>query len=219
MTNGIHDMGGMHGFGPVTPEEDEPVFHAAWEGRVWALQRATLPVGLWNLDLIRASHEALPPDFYLKASYYEIWERGIENRFLAHGLIGADEIEAGHSLHPPKPVKRTLTLADVEKGFQRGNFYRPAQAPAKFKPGATVRTKNINPKTHTRLPRYARDRVGVVEAIRGCHAYPDSIVLGKGEDPQWLYTVVFDGKELWGPDAAPGLKVSIEAFEPYLEPA
>ncbi|HLI19724.1 MAG TPA: SH3-like domain-containing protein, partial [Stellaceae bacterium] len=107
----------------------------------------------------------------------------------------------------------------VDKSLTRGSYYRPEQGPAKFKPGAKVRTKNINPTTHTRLPRYARDRVGVIEAVRGCHVYPDSVVLGKGDDPQWLYTVVFDGKELWGPDAAPGLTVSIEAFEPYLEPA
>jgi nitrile hydratase beta subunit len=217
--NGIHDMGGMHGFGPVTPETDEPVFHAAWEGRVWALQRATLALGLWNLDLVRASHEALPPHVYLDASYYEIWQRGMENRFLAHGLVGADELDAGHALHPAKPVKRTLTVADTEKGFQRGCYFREPRAPARFGPGDKVRTKNINPISHTRLPRYARDRVGAVEAIRGCHVYPDSVALGKGDDPQWLYTVVFDGKELWGPDAAAGLKVSIEAFEPYLEPA
>jgi nitrile hydratase len=82
-----------------------------------------------------------------------------------------------------------------------------------------VRTKNIHPKTHTRLPRYARDKVGVVEALRGCHVFPDTVAIGKGEDPQWLYTVLFDGRELWGESAEASLKVSIEAFEPYLEPA
>ncbi|HYQ07915.1 MAG TPA: SH3-like domain-containing protein, partial [Xanthobacteraceae bacterium] len=101
----------------------------------------------------------------------------------------------------------------------RGSFARPAQKPAKFKPGDRVRTKNIHPTTHTRLPRYARDKVGVVEALRGCHVFPDTVAIGKGEDPQWLYTVLFDGRELWGESAEPSLKVSIEAFEPYLEPA
>jgi len=101
----------------------------------------------------------------------------------------------------------------------RGSFARPPQKPARFKPGDRVRTKNIHPKTHTRLPRYARGRVGVIEALRGCHVFPDTVAIGKGEDPQWLYTVLFDGRELWGDNAEPSLKVSIEAFEPYLEPA
>ncbi|HVA15330.1 MAG TPA: nitrile hydratase subunit beta [Stellaceae bacterium] len=217
--NGVHDMGGMHGFGPVTLEKDEPVFHGAWEGRVFAMQRATFFLGLWNLDLARASVEHLPPPVYLGVSYYDKWRLGLESRLMSYGLVGADELRAGHALHPAKPVKRKLAAAEVDKSLQRGSYGRPAQAPARFAPGAAVRTKNINPTTHTRLPRYARDRVGTIEAVRGCHVFPDSVVLGKGEDPQWLYTVVFDGKELWGEQAAPGLKVSIEAFEPYLEPA
>jgi nitrile hydratase subunit beta len=107
----------------------------------------------------------------------------------------------------------------VPNTLTRGSYSRPAQAPARFKPGDKVRTKNIHPLTHTRLPRYARDRVGAVEAIRGCHVFPDTVAIGNGENPQWLYTVLFDGRELWGDNADPSLKVSIEAFEPYLEPA
>ena len=103
--------------------------------------------------------------------------------------------------------------------LNRGSFARPAVAPARFKPGDRVRTKNINPRTHTRLPRYARDKVGTVEANRGCQVFPDTVAIGAGEQPQWLYTVVFSGRELWGDEADPALKVSIEAFEPYLEPA
>jgi nitrile hydratase beta subunit len=217
--NGVHDMGGMHGFGPVTPEKDEPVFHADWEGRVFAMQRATGLLGYWNIDIGRAAVEKLPPHIYLGVTYYEKWERGLEARLLSFGLVSDDELQAGHALHPAKPIKRKLAAADVDNALQRGSYFRKEQAPARFKPGDKVRTKNINPVSHTRLPRYARDRVGIVEAIRGCHVYPDSVVLGKGDDPQWLYTVVFDGKELWGPDATAGLKVSIEAFEPYLEPA
>lgn len=217
--NGVHDMGGMQGFGPVQPEKNEPVFHASWEGRVFAMQRATGFLGYWNIDMGRAAVEKLPPHIYLGVTYYEKWQRGLEARLLSFGLVDAEEIEAGHALHPAKPVKRKLTAAEVENGLQRGSYYRPPQAPAKFRPGEKVRTKNINPTSHTRLPRYARDRVGVIEAIRGCHVFPDSVVLGRGEDPQWLYTVVFGGKELWGEQAAPGLEVSIEAFEPYLEPA
>jgi nitrile hydratase subunit beta len=107
----------------------------------------------------------------------------------------------------------------VPNTLSRGSFARPAQAPARFAAGDKVRTKNIHPATHTRLPRYARDKVGVIEAIRGCHVYPDTVAIGQGENPQWLYTVVFESRELWGDAADPSLKISIEAFEPYLEPA
>lgn len=217
--NGVHDMGGMHGFGAVQPERNEPVFHAAWEGRVYAMQRATSFLGLWNIDIGRASIELLPPAVYLSVSYYEKWERGLESRLLSYGLVGADELEAGRSLRPGKSVAHKLLEFEIAKALQRGSYARPARTPARFQTGATVRTKNINPASHTRLPRYARGHVGVVEAVRGCHVYPDAVVLGHGEDPQWLYTVVFDGREIWGRDADPTLKVSIEAFEPYLEPA
>jgi nitrile hydratase subunit beta len=88
---------------------------------------------------------------------------------------------------------------------------------ARFKAGDRVRTANINPEGHTRLPRYAREKEGWIEAIRGCHVFPDSKAAGKGDDPQWLYTVVFKGQDLWGANADPSLNVSIEAFEPYLE--
>ena len=101
----------------------------------------------------------------------------------------------------------------------RGSFFRQPQAPARFKLGDRVRTKNIHPPTHTRLPRYARGRFGVVELVHGCHAFPDAVAIDKGDDPQWLYTVVFDGRELWGADADPTVTVSIDAFEPYLDQA
>jgi nitrile hydratase beta subunit len=216
--NGVHDMGGMQGFGPVKPEKNEPVFHAQWEGRVLGMQRAMGYVGLWNIDMSRAATESLPPHLYLGVSYYEKWLLGLEHRLLAHGLVGRDEIEAGHSLRPGKALTRKLTPAVVET-MTRGSFARSAQAPARFEPGARVRAKNINPATHTRLPRYVRGHVGIIEAVRGCHVFPDAVVKGDGENPQWLYTVVFTGRELWGEEADPALKVSVEAWEPYLEPA
>jgi len=215
----IHDMGGMHGFGKVEPEPNEPVFHSGWEGRVLALNRAMAYTGATNIDQSRAAIEALPPDVYLTSSYYKKWALGLEARVVKYGLAGANEIKAGHASQPGKAVARKLSVADVPNSLTRGSFARPAPAPARFQPGDRVRTKNIHPATHTRLPRYARDKVGVVEALRGCHVFPDAVVLGKGEDPQWLYTVLFEGRELWGDDAEPSLKVSIEAFEPYLEPA
>jgi nitrile hydratase len=217
--DGIHDMGGMHGFGKVETESDEPVFHAPWEGRTMALNRALGYTGIWTIDQTRYGIERLPPDIYLNSSYYKKWAVRLENLLMEKGLIGADELKAGHALRPGKQLKRTLAAADVPNTLSRGSFTRPAQGPARFKPGDRVRTKNIHPKTHTRLPRYARDRVGVIEAIRGCHVFPDTAAQGKGDDPQWLYTVLFDGRELWGRDTDPTLKVSIEAFEPYLDPA
>jgi nitrile hydratase len=229
MSNTIHDMGGMHGFGPVAAEPNEPPFHVPWEGRVLAMQRAMGYTRLWTIDGGRASIESLPPLTYLAASYYEKWFLGLEKRVVAHGLVGADEIAAGHSLRPGRGLNRKLTAADVPTMLNRGNYERPAAAPAAFKAGDPVRTRNLNPATHTRLPRYARGKLGTVEAVRGCHVYPDSAALGPtdqvrglkahGDDPQWLYTVVFTARELWGEDADPQVTVSIEAFEPYLSPA
>lgn len=217
--DGVHDMGGMHGFGKVEPEPNEPVFHADWEAHCLALTRAMGYTGVWTIDQTRAGIEELPPDVYLSSSYYKKWELRLEKLVVALGLAGADELEAGHALRPGKSLKRKLAPAEVPNTLTRGSFARPAPVPARFAPGDRVHTKNIHPQTHTRLPRYARDKIGIVEAIRGCHVFPDTVAIGRGEDPQWLYTVVFQGRELWGDGAEPSLKISIEAFEPYLEPA
>jgi len=215
--DGIHDMGGMHGFGKVEPEQDEPVFHAPWEGRCLALNRAMGAIGAWTIDEGRAGIEQLPPDVYLAASYYGKWALRLQNMVVARGFAGTDELAAGHALRSGQPLRRMLTVADVPRTLTRGSFGREALAPARFAVGDRVRTKNIHPATHTRLPRYARGHVGAVEAIRGCHVFPDSTAVGGGENPQWLYNVVFDARELFGEAADPTLKVSIEAFEPYLE--
>ena len=215
--DGIHDMGGMHGFGKIESEKNEPVFHAAWEGRCQALNRAMSAIGAWTIDEGRAGIEELPPDVYLASSYYGKWALRLHNMVVARGLAGADELAAGRALREGKPLSRKLTAADVLSTLTRSSFGRPAPSRARFAIGDRVRTKNIHPATHTRLPRYARGHVGVVEAIRGCHVFPDSTAVGGGENPQWLYTVVFDARELFGEAADPTLKVSIEAFEPYLE--
>jgi len=216
MSNTIHDMGGMHGFGPVEPEPNEPVFHAEWEGRVLAMQRAMGYTRLWTIDGGRASLETLPPLEYLGSSYYRRWFLGLEKRLVAHGLVGEDEIAAGRSLRPGRGLNRKLTLADAKR-VRYPSYDRPAPAPAKFQAGDQVRTANIHPTTHTRLPRYARDKLGRIEAVRGCHVFPDSAAVGVGDNPQWLYTVVFSARELWGEAADPEVTVSIEAFEPYLQ--
>ena len=216
--DGVHDMGGMDGFGKVAPEPNEPVFHERWEGRVLAIQRAIRALEAWNIDWDRYGIELLLPQVYLTSSYYKRWFLRSVNLLVQRGFIEADKIAAGHVLRPGKePGRGKFTLADVARVVRRGSYGRPAPAPARFKIGDRVRTKNIHPRTHTRLPRYARGHVGVVERLHGAHIFPDSVVAGKGEDPQWLYTVRFDAQELWGVDADPTVKVSIEAFEPYLE--
>jgi nitrile hydratase beta subunit len=217
--DGIHDMGGMDGFGKVEPEPNEPPFHAPWEGRVMALQRAMSYAGAWLIDHARYAQERLPPLTYLSASYYQKWALAMEMNVLERGLAGPQELNAGHALTPGKPLQRKLAPAAIPEKLTRGSFFRPQQGPARFKPGDRVRTKNMHPLTHTRLPRYARDKVGAVERCNGCHIFPDSVALDLGDNPQWLYTVVFEGRELWGEGADPALKVSIDAFEPYLDPA
>jgi nitrile hydratase len=218
--NGVHDMGGMDGFGKVEPEPNEPVFHEPWEGRVMAMNRAMGATGMWNIDVGRFSREVLPPHVYLASSYYRKWFLGLEQMLLERGLVDADEIAAGHALRPGKPLKRgKFDVAAVDRVMTRGSFSRPSPAPARFKPGDRVRAKNIHPVSHTRLPRYVRGHVGVVERLHGSHVFPDTVVAGQGESPQWLYTVCFDSRELWGADADPTVKISIDAFEPYLDPA
>jgi nitrile hydratase subunit beta len=214
----VHDMGGMDGFGKVEAEKDEPVFHAPWEGRVLAMQRAMGYAGAWHIDHARFAQERLPPLTYLGVSYYQRWELAMEKNVTERGFASAAELEAGHAQGPGKALPRKLTL-DLVPGLSRSTFYRQQQGPQRFQPGDRVRTKNIHPATHTRLPRYARGKLGTVESCHGCHMYPDSVAIDRGDDPQWLYTVVFDGPELWGPDSDPTLRISIEAFEPYLEPA
>ena len=218
--NGVHDMGGMDGFGSVEAEPNEPMFHARWEARVMAMVRAMGAAGAFNIDASRYYRETLPPEVYLASSYYRKWLLGLENMLIDKGFVAEADMAAAHAVEPPRPLKRgKFRIDDVERVMTRGQFARPAPAPAKFKPGDSVRAKNIHPLTHTRLPRYVRGHVGVVERDHGCHVFPDTAAMNLGENPQWLYTVVFDGAELWGSDGNPTVKISIEAFEPYLEPA
>ena len=218
--NGVHDMGGMDGFGKVEPEANEPVFHARWESRVMAMTRAMGALGHWNIDIGRYGIEVLPPHVYLSSSYYRRWYFRTANLAMRLGLIGADELEAGRALHGDGgKASKKFSAADVERVSRRGSFGHAPAAPARFKIGERVRAINTHPKSHTRLPRYVRGHAGVIERVHGAHVFPDALVAGKGEEPQWLYTVRFDSRELWGADADPTVKVSIDAFEPYLEHA
>jgi nitrile hydratase len=215
--DGVHDMGGMDGFGPVMPEVNEPVFHAEWEGRVLAMNRSMGFTRAWNGDISRHAKEVLPPDVYLGSSYYRRWALGLEQMLMDNGLVDADEFAAGYALRPGKPLKRKLTLEELPNTLVRASYARPARAPALFKIGDRVRAKNIHPKGHTRLPRYVRGHVGVIERVHGCHVFPDSHASRREEDPQWLYTVRFEGRELWGDQGDATVKISVEAWEPYLE--
>jgi nitrile hydratase beta subunit len=217
--NGVHDVGGLHGFGPVQPEPDEPVFHHEWEKRILALHVGMGLAGSWTLDEYRHARESLPPAEVLAASYYETVLSGVERVATAHGFVAPDELATGRSLRRDGPPPRPLLPDTVGDALRRGKpSVRDAPRPARFAVGDAVRARNMHPVTHTRLPRYVRGHVGVITAVHGCHALPDSRARGGGDDPQWLYTVRFTGAELWGPDADPTLTVSIDAFEPYLEP-
>ncbi len=218
--DGAHDMGGAAGFGPVRPEANEPVFHAEWERRAFAMTLAMAMPGGWNIDMSRFARENRPPDDYLAMSYYQIWLAGIERLMQERHLVEADEIAAGKVLHPVKPVAKILTADGVAAMLHRGGpTERTATKPALFAAGDRVRAKDIHPPTHTRLPRYVRGHLGRIEAVRGVHVFPDSNAKGAGEDPQWLYTVSFSGAELWADAPDPSLEVTVDAFEPYLEHA
>jgi nitrile hydratase len=216
---GAHDMGGVAGFGPVVQEPNEPVFHADWERRVFALTLAMGKPGGWNIDMSRFAREDRPPSEYLAKTYFEIWLAGLERLMAERDLVQLDEIAAGHPLHPIKSLP-ILKAADVAPMLRRGGpTLREAPRPARFAIGASVRARTLNPPSHIRLPRYVRGHLGVIERIHGCHVLPDSNARGAGEDPQWLYTVSFDGRELFGAEGDASVKTSVDAFEPYLEPA
>lgn len=218
--NGAQDLGGMMGFGPIAPEANEPLFHHEWEKRALAVTLAAGACGMWTIDASRHARETLPPADYLAKSYYDIWASGLEKLLLAAGMVSQDELKQGRALLPPRPVARRLAAADVAGALAKGSPYdRPAQAPARYAPGDRIRTKIMHPRGHTRLPRYARGKRGVVEAVRGCFVFPDSNAHGAGENPQWCYTIEFTGEELWGESADPNSKISIDAWEPYLERA
>jgi nitrile hydratase subunit beta len=217
--NGAQDMGGQMGFGPVEAEANEPSFHADWEKRAFGLNLAMGAAGAWNLDMGRYARESLPPAEYLTSSYYEIWTKGLEKLLLQTGLVAAADLEAGHAVVAALPVKHMLKPDEVLPVLRAGGpSDRAVDTPARFAVGDRVVTRNMNPYGHTRLPRYARAKSGVIERVHGVHVFPDAHASGKGEAPQWLYTVRFTGVELWGDDADPTLTTSIDAWESYLEP-
>jgi nitrile hydratase subunit beta len=218
--NGAQDLGGMMGFGPIVNEPEEQRFHADWERRALGLALAMGATGAWSIDAGRFQRESLAPADYLASSYYEIWIKGLERLVVAHGVVAPDELRLGKALAPPAPVKRVLRGEEVAVALTKGSPYdRPPATPAVFEPGEAVRTRNLNPAGHTRLPRYARAKQGAIERVHGVFVFPDANAHGAGEQPQWLYTVVFPARELWGETADPQHFVSIDAWESYLERA
>lgn len=215
--DGAQDMGGLN-YGPVEPEPNEPVFHAEWERRAFALTVAMAKPGGWNIDMSRFAREDRPHADYLSKSYYQIWLAGLERLMVERNLVTAGEIEAGHALQPAKPGAVALTHETVLPTLRRGSpTLRDAATPALFRVGDRVRAKQMNPPTHTRLPRYVRGHVGMIDLVHGCHIFPDTHAMGAGEQPQWLYTVRFEGRELWGDKADPTSSVSVDAWESYLD--
>ncbi len=207
------------GFGPVEPEIDEPVFHAEWEKHALGLTLCAGSLGHWNLDQSRFARENRHPADYYSSSYYEIWTKGLERLLVDHAVVTTEELASGRSQRPGPESARVLTADRVPRALARGGpVDREPATGARFGVGDRVRAKEMNPSGHTRLPRYVRGKQGVIEAVHGCHVFPDSNARGEGEDPQWLYTVRFDGTELWGEGAEPGLWVSVDAWEPYLLP-
>jgi nitrile hydratase len=219
--NGIHDMGGMHGMGPIRREENEPVFHETWEGRVYAINRALGPWGKWNLDASRHGIELLPPADYLRMSYYEKWLARTMTLLVQRGVITQEELESGRLAPGSAKLTPKLTAADVPAAAaRRGSYMRPdADAKARFKVGDHVRARKMNPEGHTRLPRYARGRAGVIARHHGIFVFPDTNALFQGEQPQHLYSVKFTARELWGDAASARDSVYIDLWDSYLEHA
>lgn len=212
------DLGGQLGHGRVEPEDDDVRFHEPWEPAALAIVLAMGATGSWNIDMSRAARETLPN--YERLSYYQVWLAALERLMMDRGQLHADELAAGHMLHPPAPVQRVLRAADVAATLARGSpTARPSARPPLFQVGQRVRTRAHGVDHHTRLPGYVRGKCGTVERLHGSHVFADTHAQGLGEQPQPLYTVVFDGETLWGPDAAPGLRVSVDAWQSYLEAA
>ena len=222
--NGVHDMGGQQGFGPVLIEEAEPLFHADWESRAMAMTVAMGASGQWNIDLSRSARESLPPDIYLSSSYYEIWVRALKKLMLERHMVTAAELETGQMITPPINVSKVLTRDSVDAALKAGSpTERLIDQPALFKVGQKVRALNMHPQGHTRLPRYVRGHVGTIVSLHGGHVMPDQHTL-RALPPfhvsvEWLYTVVFEGPTLWGSDSDPTLEVTVDAWQSYLEAA
>jgi nitrile hydratase beta subunit len=216
--NAIHDMGGMQDMGPIRYEKNEPVFHAAWEGRVYAMASAVGATGRLLLGL-RPPIESIPPADYLRMSYYELWLTSLTERLVASNLVTREEIERGRPA--PGSTKAAIALSPLEA--VAAVFRTPARrnelVMARFEPGQSVRARNINPVTHTRLPRYVRGKSGTIARDHGVFVFADTAAYSLGEKLQHLYSVRFSARELWGQEAALQDAVYLDLYDDYLEAA
>ena len=218
--NGIHDMGGMHGMGPVCRETGEPVFHEAWEGRVFALSFAVRAWRKWNIDAGRYEIELIPPADYLRMSYYERWLARLVQLMIKRGLVTREEVEAGRSAAGSPKAEPPLTAERVPTMVRSGALAsRDVPVSARFEVNQRVRARTMHPAGHTRLPRYVRGKIGTVERDHGIYVFPDTNALFLGENPQHVYSVRFAARELWGDQASPRDAVYLDLWDDYLEPA
>lgn len=212
--NGIHDLGGMHGFGPVAVERDEPVFHGRWEGRVLGMVYQMVGFGRLNIDAFRHGIERTPPVDYLRLGYYGRWLASLERILVERGVLAPREVDArcaGTTVAPPPSPTLPDTMA--------GPFERTLERAPRFQVGDRVRVRVASPAGHTRLPRYVAGRRGIVTRRHAAYVYPDTNAHDRGEDPQHLYNVRFDATELWGDAGEAGAHLHLDLFEPYLESA
>jgi len=208
------DVGGQDGYGAITPEPEGELFHAGWERTALAITLAMGATGTWNIDESRSVRETLSD--YHSLTYYQLWIKGLIALLVKYGLVAADEVAAGRMQNAARPVARVLRAADVPAVLAKGSpTLRPANSRARFAVGDQVKTLATAVDHHTRLPAYARGKTGRIAAVYGAHVFADAQAQGLGEQPQWLYNVVFTSGELWGRDDAS--TVSIDAWEPYLE--
>jgi nitrile hydratase len=217
--NGAHDLGGMHGLGPILREADEPAFHGEWERRVFALTLAMGFGGLWNIDMARYARERQHPRDYLGNSYYENWLQGLTTLLIETGVVTPEELKGEAAPAPPIRAPRVIRADEVMAALARGG---PCDVDLPLEPrfavGEAVRVKVFNPRGHTRAPRYLRGRQGTVARDHGVFIFPDANAKGEGPAPQHLYNVGFSAEELWGESEA-SAAIHVDLFEPYLEPA
>ena len=216
--NGIHDMGGMQNMGPLVYEKDEPVFHAPWEGRVYAIRRALSAWRKWTTDHARHEIELIRPADYMRMSYYERWLVSTIELTIKTGLITRAEVESGKPAPGSAKATPPVNIADASVLNVRPKVARPdAVVKPRFKAGERVRARNMQPIGHTRLPRYARGKAGTIHLDHGIYVFPDTIVAGLGEKPQHVYSVRFEARELWAPEASARHAVYLDLWDDYLE--
>jgi nitrile hydratase len=217
--NGIHDMGGMHGMGPIRHEEEEPAFHERWEGRVFALTTAVEAWGKWTLDASRHGIERIHAAEYLRMSYYEKWLTSLVALMTETGMASEAEIRSGEPAPGSARAVPVLRADQVTAVLAEGvPASREGGASGRFGVGQRVRARNLNPTGHTRLPRYARGKTGTIERDHGVFVFPDTNAHLRGETPQHVYSVRFTSRELWGEAARPEDSVYIDLWDDYLDP-